>query len=274
MTKFCSRCERELDFSCFSKAQKRRHGLRAACRECEGILSKARKDAIKEKIYDKLGHVCSRCTFSDKRALQIDHVFGGGNQEHAEIKNPIKFLTKVLEDTEGNYQILCANCNWIKRVEQREHVKPRPYTAEEIEKILTPNPKGVVSEGTRQRLSEAGKGREPWNTGLPAWNRGVPRPPELKEKLSQIATEVQAKKSPEERSRIAKQRDLNMTPEQRSERARKGSATQAAKTPEQKVETSRKSQATKKANREAKLTVQLMDKPVYADCGKDNDASV
>ena len=35
-------------------------------------------------------------------------VNGGGNQEHKEIKNPAKFYRKVIEDTEGAYQILCA----------------------------------------------------------------------------------------------------------------------------------------------------------------------
>ena len=40
--------------------------------------SKDKLGAIKEEIFDKLGHSCSRCGFEDKRALCIDHVNGGG----------------------------------------------------------------------------------------------------------------------------------------------------------------------------------------------------
>ena len=53
------------------------------------------------------------CT--DSRCLQIDHVFDTGNQERKEGKGTIYFLNKVLKDTEGLYQLLCANCNWIKK---------------------------------------------------------------------------------------------------------------------------------------------------------------
>lgn len=248
-TKFCPRCERTLPVSCYSRAKKRRDGIRAICKDCEGIIGKAKKDSIREKIFDKLGHLCCKCGFSDKRALQIDHVFGGGNQEHAEIKNPLKFLKKVLDDTGGLYQILCANCNWIKRMERKEDRKPAPFTPAEIEKILQSNHGKPISDDTRKRISEAGKGKPAWNVGVPAWNRGVPRPDELKERLSQIATERHAKISKEERSRIARNRDLSMTSEQRSERARKGSATQAAKSLEEKAATAAKRLATIAANK-------------------------
>jgi hypothetical protein len=32
-------------------------------------------------------------------------------------------LKKVLADTTGSYQLLCANCNWIKKSENNEHAK-------------------------------------------------------------------------------------------------------------------------------------------------------
>jgi len=55
----------------------------------------------------------------DVRCLQIDHVNNNGYEELKEFyctTNP-KFLKKVLDDTEGNYQLLCAYCNWLKRFE-------------------------------------------------------------------------------------------------------------------------------------------------------------
>lgn len=227
-TRFCPRCERTLPISCYSRAKKRRDGIRAICKDCEGVIWKAKINALKEEIFNKLGHSCCKCGFSDKRALQIDHVFGGGNQEHAEISNARAFLQKVLSDTEGLYQILCANCNWIKRMENKEHSKASPFTPEEIEKILQSNHGKPISDDTRKRISEAGKGKPAWNVGVPAWNRGVSRPDELKERLSKMATERYAKMSKEERSKIARDRDAAMTPEQRSERAKKAAATKAA----------------------------------------------
>jgi hypothetical protein len=48
----------------------------------------------------------------DKRCLQIDHINNDGFKEKSK---SIAFYKKVLQDTNSNYQLLCANCNWIKR---------------------------------------------------------------------------------------------------------------------------------------------------------------
>lgn len=76
----------------------------------------------RKRIIDRLGGVCVRCGFSDWRALQIDHVRGGGRKELKEIGkgNSRKYYIRVLKDTTGKYQLLCANCNWIKRWENNE----------------------------------------------------------------------------------------------------------------------------------------------------------
>ena len=78
---------------------------------------------IKETIYEKLGHTCGRCGFADKRALCIDHVYGGGFKELRRL-SVYQYYDKVIQDTEGMYQILCHNCNWIKRHENDENRKP------------------------------------------------------------------------------------------------------------------------------------------------------
>lgn len=78
--------------------------------------------AMKQKIYDLLGGaVCKRCGFDDKRALQIDHINGGGKQERKKIHNLFTFYRHILKVNGKGYQILCANCNWIKRHENNEH---------------------------------------------------------------------------------------------------------------------------------------------------------
>lgn len=72
-------------------------------------------------ILSLLGDKCVRCGFSDPRALQIDHINGGGTKEKKELKTSFnKLVLLSLANNEGRYQLLCANCNWIKRVERQE----------------------------------------------------------------------------------------------------------------------------------------------------------
>jgi hypothetical protein len=75
-----------------------------------------------EQIHLKYGPRCNICGYdNDVRALQIDHVQGGGS---AEIRGGngagIAYYLRVLKDDTGRYQLLCANCNKIKRHENKE----------------------------------------------------------------------------------------------------------------------------------------------------------
>lgn len=76
---------------------------------------------MKLAIHALLGDTCIKCGFSDWRALQIDHINGGGHKEKVGMtKNYYKtVLEKILSGSE-EYQLLCANCNWIKRYENKE----------------------------------------------------------------------------------------------------------------------------------------------------------
>src|SRR6267378_5501639 len=68
-----------------------------------------------------LGDKCVRCGFDDDRALQIDHVNGGGRADHVK-RGPRAIYKEALSNPgSGKYQILCANCNWIKRAENNEN---------------------------------------------------------------------------------------------------------------------------------------------------------
>lgn len=71
-----------------------------------------------------LGGKCVRCGFEDSRALQIDHINGGGTKEREERGfkgNYDKHVLQSFLNGENKYQLLCANCNWIKRSEMQEH---------------------------------------------------------------------------------------------------------------------------------------------------------
>ena len=71
-------------------------------------------------VLKKLGEKCIQCGFADWRALQIDHVKNNGAEERKELHYK-RFYKKILEMTQTelqeNYQLLCANCNWIKKYE-------------------------------------------------------------------------------------------------------------------------------------------------------------
>lgn len=70
-----------------------------------------------------LGNKCKRCGFIDVRALQIDHVDGGGTKVLRRV-NSYTYYRKIAlmneEDRNKKYQCLCANCNWIKRYTNKE----------------------------------------------------------------------------------------------------------------------------------------------------------
>lgn len=83
---------------------------------------------LREQIFTLLGNRCvgpdcgwinedgtRGCT--DIRCLQIDHKNGGGHQAVLKAGNNYEHLKEILRDPEihEHYQLLCANCNWIKR---------------------------------------------------------------------------------------------------------------------------------------------------------------
>jgi hypothetical protein len=79
---------------------------------------------LKEKVFVILGSECSNCGCNDKRILQVDHVNGHG---YSERKTSKKIPFKNIEKNPEKYQILCPNCNWIKKSENMES-KPRLQT--------------------------------------------------------------------------------------------------------------------------------------------------
>ena len=92
------------------------------------------KETLREKTIEKrrylravilqlLGKKCCKCGFEDSRALQIDHVNGNGRKDRSS-KGSLTYYYRVLKSIkrhELKYQLLCANCNWIKRYENKEY---------------------------------------------------------------------------------------------------------------------------------------------------------
>ena len=77
-------------------------------------------------IFELLGNKCKRCGFSsDWRAFQIDHTNGGGGLEKKRLgihSFQGKEYFEIVKASPEKYQILCCNCNQIKRYENGEGI--------------------------------------------------------------------------------------------------------------------------------------------------------
>ena len=84
-----------------------------------------RRLKLKLLVIDLLGGRCQKCGFTDRRTLQIDHINGGGGKELKIVQvrwGRVRYLQSILsmQNPEIKYQLLCANCNWIKVFEKKE----------------------------------------------------------------------------------------------------------------------------------------------------------
>lgn len=100
-------------------------------RAAERIRNLARVLKYRTDLITLLGAKCLFCDFSDIRALQLDHIHGGGTKELDKNGNVSMYYyyLKHPEEAKEKLQVLCANCNWIKRVKNDELPKTgRPRT--------------------------------------------------------------------------------------------------------------------------------------------------
>lgn len=66
---------------------------------------------------------CQRCGCNDIRALSIDHIRGGGLKHRKELKLINQKFYRWLKKNNYpfEYQVLCMNCQWVKRHENNEN---------------------------------------------------------------------------------------------------------------------------------------------------------
>jgi hypothetical protein len=93
---------------------------RIANREASAAHRLKYAHGLKEQVFAKYGEACASCGFSDRRALQLDHVHDDGAAERHPrgrdgwMVSRVTIWKRAIEDQTGRYQILCANCNTIK----------------------------------------------------------------------------------------------------------------------------------------------------------------
>lgn len=121
MDKRCCSCKEVLPISEFRIDATRKDGLSPRCVKCANKAEAVSYLKLKLKVVAHLGGACLRCGYGeDHRALAIDHVNGGGITERRSGMAGRRLMRAVLADTQGRYQLLCYNCNTIKRVEDDE----------------------------------------------------------------------------------------------------------------------------------------------------------
>lgn len=96
---------------------------------------------LRLQIISQLGGTCNwpGCSWTDARALDIDHVNGGGLEESSYFNSESQkygFYLSQIESGSKEYQILCCNHNRIKARERGESSHRRvPLSTEKVEAI-------------------------------------------------------------------------------------------------------------------------------------------
>ncbi len=143
--KRCSKCKQYKPLEEFHKNKSKVGGLSWWCKQCKNKKEKlirakytdkklAQRSKAANEYYHKqrklaidiLGGKCIRCGFSDIRALQIDHIHGDGyadRKKKSHWRHQHKFITERPEEAKKKYQVLCANHNRIKAIENKEYYK-------------------------------------------------------------------------------------------------------------------------------------------------------
>ncbi len=73
-------------------------------------------------VVNRLGGKCVRCGADDIRLLQVDHIDGNSSADRKLRRSPYIMKLLGLSDVElrEKYQLLCVNCNWLKRWANKE----------------------------------------------------------------------------------------------------------------------------------------------------------
>jgi len=84
------------------------------------VRSLSREQRVRLLLLEMYGGKCKRCDNSDYRVLQLDHVNDDAPEDRKKYGlSKRKIYLKIIkgEVDKNRYQLLCANCNWIKKYE-------------------------------------------------------------------------------------------------------------------------------------------------------------
>jgi len=109
----------ELQLLCANCHRIKGKGLKKAATSPNAEAVRRSRAKARSKAITLLGGQC-KCGVADERVLEIDHVAGDGAKDRkARHKSGSHYIVKqVLADSKnGRFQLLCASCNWKKRMQ-------------------------------------------------------------------------------------------------------------------------------------------------------------
>ena len=155
MDKVCSKCKTSLPIEAFWLRRDSKDGRRGICKVCEAerfrsyrrvnpekyreisrrnyyrhqeAYCKANTERKNKARFEALTHygggklACIKCGFLDIRALSLDHIEGGGKRHERERRaTQLAQWLRKREYPKG-YQTLCMNCQFIKKLENKEQI--------------------------------------------------------------------------------------------------------------------------------------------------------
>lgn len=138
MEKKCKKCSEIKDVVNFSKTKRYKDGFHIYCKPCRVKLqrvvflknpetqrsykrkwNKNLKNQVFEYYCDSKEFKCMKCGFSDIRALTLDHIEGQGNKHRKDVGYVYRWVVK--NDFPEGFQILCMNCQFVKKYENKEN---------------------------------------------------------------------------------------------------------------------------------------------------------
>lgn len=114
----CFKCKEKLDPS-----KDRKHDFRnGVCRICFLEHQKDRRKTFRDKVLEMFGSKCNNCGNSDVRVLQLDHRLGALEARDEYLRSGSSLYEALAggRKREEDFQLLCANCNAIKKYEENE----------------------------------------------------------------------------------------------------------------------------------------------------------
>jgi hypothetical protein len=108
----------------WEKIRERRNNLPIEMRIRNSLRTSDYHRVRRRGLIQILGGKCAMCGFADMRALQLDHINGNGKQDLKRLKSTQLLVVYYLDhqdEAKQTLQILCANCNWIKRHDKKEY---------------------------------------------------------------------------------------------------------------------------------------------------------
>lgn len=168
-TKTCTKCQTEKSLDQFNKHSTTKDKLQVWCGQCKNKSRREQRQlkigcyaneyeksreqhlAICHRRYHRYKQVvfehyspsmcCVKCGFQDMRALSIDHINSDGAEHRKKLggKNIHKWL--IENNFPPQFQVLCMNCQFIKRHEKNEY---RTHIPEKISAYIKTTTAGIA----------------------------------------------------------------------------------------------------------------------------------